>query len=121
MARSGPLFSSKPYSAFGVDPPARATENESFKQTASRAASTNSAAAVCAMALASAKILISRLVVVVVFVGIAVVISLSAPRRSPAALLPEPDSARATRALLRSFATRAHRATATHLLLPAPS
>src|SRR5262252_714619 len=74
IARSGPLFSSKPYSVFGVEPPARATEKESFKQTASRAASTNSAAADCAMALASDKILISRLVIVVVFVGIAVVI-----------------------------------------------
>src|SRR5262249_10645531 len=74
IARSGPLFSSKPYSVFGVEPPARATEKESFKQTASRAASTNSAAAVCAMALASDKILISRLVIVVVIVGIAVVI-----------------------------------------------
>src|SRR5215475_6533832 len=79
IARKGPLFSSSAYSAFGVEPPARATAKESFRQTASRAASTNSAAAVCAMALASARILISRLVVVVVIVGIAVVIVLAHP------------------------------------------
>src|SRR5215475_4001906 len=74
IARKGPLFSSRAYSAFGVEQPATATEKESFKQTASRAASTNSAAAVCAMALALDKILISRLVIGVVMVGIAVVI-----------------------------------------------
>src|SRR5262249_46007316 len=120
IARSGPLFSSNPYRAFGVEPPARATEKESFKQTASRAASTNSAAAVCAMALESVKVLISRLIIVVVIVGIAVVI-VSAPPRSPVALSPDPGWAPATRVLPRSFATRVHRVTATHRLLPAPS
>src|SRR6266436_3696825 len=64
FACSSGLFVSSPYSAFGVEPPASATQKESFSRTASRAASKNSAAAVCAIPLASAKILTSRLFVI---------------------------------------------------------
>src|SRR5882724_12110196 len=65
IACSTGLFISKPYSALGVEPPESATLKDPFSRTASLAASRNSAAAVCAMALASAKILISRFVVTV--------------------------------------------------------
>src|SRR6266581_3360321 len=73
------LFISSPYSTFGVEPPESATQKLPFLRTASFAASRNSAAAVCAMALESTKTLISRLVVTVSVV----IVSVHPRSRSP--------------------------------------
>src|SRR5260370_11865085 len=114
FACSRGLVASSPYKAFGVNPPASATLKESFSRTASRAASRNAAAAVCAILLAYAKILISRLVVIVL------VFIFNASRRSRAQLRLEPRSVRTTAVLLRSFAMHGHRAPAIRRRLPGP-